>query len=194
MEKFERLHLKIAKCTKCETIIDYKKFPMNSHGNSKSKNMIISEAPPRISVNNGKYWTGDSGALLRECISDADLNLEKDFYVTDVIKCWPHKINSLENRTPNKNEIDNCSRFLSNEIELLNPKHILLFGDIAAKIFIKYKFQMRDIHGKEHELENGTMLFFFYHPSFITSYNRTLELEYRELLTTTLKNIKNKKW
>jgi DNA polymerase len=52
-----------------------------------------------------------------------------DFFITNLVKCRPPS-----NRTPKVAEIETCtSLYLSRQIELLNPKLILLLGAVAAK-------------------------------------------------------------
>ncbi|MBI9036882.1 MAG: uracil-DNA glycosylase [Bacteroidales bacterium] len=188
MDKIERLHIKVAKCSKCITITDFRKFQMKAHGNFNSKNMIISEAPAGKSLDNGKFWTGESGELLRDCILEAGLKLENDFYITDVVKCWPH-INK-KNRPPNSIEINNCKKFIEAEIDLLKPKNIFLFGKYSVELYIKNKFLMKDINGQVINLEDGTNLYPFYHPSYVLKQNNLeIEISYMEILTNNLKKV-----
>lgn len=51
-------------------------------------------------------------------------------YTTNVVKCCP-----LANRTPAKEEIENCRTWLKKEIEIVNPKTIICLGRTAANWF-----------------------------------------------------------
>ncbi len=168
---------KIAKCSQCDSILDYRKFSYRSHVNIYSKNMIISEAPAGKSIDIDRYWSGESGSLLRDCISIFGKNLEKEFYITDVVKCWPH-VNE-KNIKPKKSEIINCRHFIIDEIKLIQPKNILHFGELAANLILKRKFKMKEINGTVKTFEPDVKTYFFYHPSYILRQNdKSLTMEY----------------
>ena len=117
------------------------------------------------------------------------MRLENDFYITDIVKCWPNK--NKKNRKPNDIEIKNCSTFTTQEIAILKPANIFIFGKIPASLFIKSQFEMREINGTKKKLKNGEILYFFYHPSYILRQNDIKkELEYKETLTKMLKSTK----
>lgn len=182
MKSIEKLHLKIAKCQVCDSITGYRKFPFGAHGNVRSKVMIISEAPGKESIEQARFWLGRSGKLLRECLQHAGKNLERDFYVTDVVKCWPNS-NNYKNRKPDDNEIMNCRKFITKEVEILQPTAIFLFGKISAELFFDPRVNMGDLNGKRIETEDGKILYCFYHPSYILRQNDLeWETEYREQL------------
>ena len=190
MTEIEKLHLKIAKCNRCNSITNYRKFPAVAHGNIHSKNMIISEAPARVSVGINKFWTGNAGLLLRNCINSVGKDLEKDFYITDVVKCWPNIAG--RNRKPKPQEVTNCRAFVLKEIELLNPRNILLFGQLASGLLLENGSRMEDYHGKIQEYEGGITVYFFYHPSYILrQLNKNFTEEYEHLLIKTFSKIFN---
>lgn len=94
-------------------------------GSAGSKIMIIGEAPGANEVEVGKPFVGSAGKILNEAISGA--GLERDnIYITNVVKCRPPK-----NRTPTEDEILAYYPFLVNELLDINPKFILLMGNVA---------------------------------------------------------------
>jgi uracil-DNA glycosylase len=152
----------IEKCNKCQTIIDFKKFPIESHGNLNSFAILVSEAPGKDSLSKKKYWVGAGGKILRDCLP-FETNLENIFYLTDIVKCWPSK--NGENRKPNENEIANCSLFLLKEIEKIRPKLIVSFGGTSSSFLLNREVKITKEHGKISNYNANTKIITLLHPS-----------------------------
>ena len=153
----------IQKCQICRTIIGYKKFPTTSHGLLNGKYLLASEAPGRESLCRQQYWTGVGGQILRSCTDAANTTLEKLFYLTDIVKCWPNE-NGI-NRTPFDNEIQNCSHFLTKEIEELKPAIILSFGKPASSFLLKREVKVKMEHGRFYNYNKDTKVLVLLHPT-----------------------------
>lgn len=178
-ENIEQILSEVKGCQKCKTIIGYKKFPLNSHGKIDSEFMLVSEAPGKDSVKEGKYWIGAGGKILRACFVNAEKTLEDIFYLTDIVKCWPNENN--ENRTPNESEITNCSPFLKREIESLKPKLILSFGKKSSEYLLNKKITLKSSHGRIFDYNDFTQVLVMYHPSGIDRFMK------RDIYTSQLK-------
>ena len=128
----------------------------------------------------GRVFTGDkSSDFLYKCLFKANISNQinsdhindglklKNAYITAALKCVPPEDKPL------KKELDNCSSFFNNEIELLkNLKVIVCLGKIAfdaCKYFYKKKINLDQKikfgHGKIYSLKNGIKLVGCYHPS-----------------------------
>ena len=91
----------------------------------------------------------------------------KEAFITPALKCVPPEDKPL------KIELNNCSKFFNNELNILkNLKVVVALGKIAfdtCKIFYKDKFDVpKDFqfgHGKIYKLANGVKLVGCYHPS-----------------------------
>ena len=154
---------KIHKCNICKTIIGYEKFAANAHGQQNAKYLLVSEAPGKESLIREQYWTGQGGQILRSCTAEANTTLEKLFYLTDIVKCWPNE--NGENRTPIESEIQNCSHFLTKEIEELKPVLILSFGKPASEFLLNRKVQLKLEHGTLHQYNEATRILVLLHPT-----------------------------
>lgn len=163
----ENLLLDIEKCNKCISICGYKKFPIHSHGNLCSNAILVSEAPGKDSLLKDQYWTGNGGRILRECLPENTL-LEDLFYLTDIVKCWPNENN--ENRSPNEEEVSNCSAFLKKEINIINPRLILSFGKTSSSVLTNRDIKITKEHGKVTSYDDGISLLTLLHPSGIDRY------------------------
>lgn len=178
-ENVEQLLNEVQGCQKCKTIIDFKKFPSTSHGKIDSKYILVSEAPGKESVTEGKYWIGAGGKILRSCFEDTKKDLEDIFYLTDIVKCWPNE--NCDNRTPTESEITNCSSYLKREIDILKPKLVLSFGKKSSEYLLKKEINLKDSHGKTFEYNDTISILVLYHPSGIDRFMK------RDIYTTQLK-------
>lgn len=154
---------KISLCTKCESITKHEKFDSQTHGNLNADYMLVSEAPARGSLDNGKFWTGQSGQILRSCLMGLNIELEELFYLTDIVKCWTSS--NGKNREPFETEIQNCGHFLFKEIVELEPKLILSFGKVVSSYLLKRSVGIKEEHGKVYPFGNKFKVLVLLHPS-----------------------------
>ena len=96
-----------------------------------------------------------NGVLITECQKNLSF-----VYNTEICQCYPGK-NKGSDRLPNKKEIFNCisKKFLLKEIEIIQPKLILLMGRISYETFFKYILQEINIPNLSNHIsensENG---------------------------------------
>jgi uracil-DNA glycosylase family 4 len=72
---------------------------------------------------------GKSGQLLDRMLASIGLDRSK-FLITNVVFWRPPG-----NRTPTDTEVQACLPFLHRQIALVRPKHLVLVGGLAAKVF-----------------------------------------------------------
>lgn len=179
LENIEQILSEVKDCQKCKTINGYTKFPLTSHGKIDSEFMLVSEAPGKDSVTEGKYWIGAGGKILRSYFVNVDKKLEDIFYLTDIVKCWPNE--NDENRTPNESELTNCSPFLKREIEALKPKLILSFGKKSSEFLLNKEITLKSSYGRIFNYNDFTKVLVMYHPSGIDRFMK------RDIYTAQLK-------
>ncbi|MDO4937561.1 MAG: uracil-DNA glycosylase [Sutterellaceae bacterium] len=90
--------------------------------------VIVGEAPGRDEDIAGIPFVGKSGQLLTAILEAVGLTRKKDVAIVNVLKCRPPK-----NRNPKPDEIEACSHFLKRQLELLEPKVLLLMGSFAIQ-------------------------------------------------------------
>lgn len=159
----KQLIIEIQKCQVCNTIVGYKKFPPNAHGQINGKYLLVAEAPGRESLLRQQYWSGVGGHILRACTTAANTTLENIFYLTDIVKCHPNE--NGNNRTPFESEIQNCSHFLTKEISELKPKLILSFGNPASSYLLKREVRTKKEHGCIYDYNEDTKIIVLLHPT-----------------------------
>lgn len=155
----------ISNCTLCEGLVE--KFPESntvSVGND-NRILIVGEAP----ANNGWRKSGiawydingkllPSGVVMQKLLDIINIKLS-DTYFLESVKCYPLKRNNLKKCSKN------CYKFLLKQIDIINPKIILILGDYATKSVLNIKYsKFGDVVGKIYYINNSVVIP-IYHPS-----------------------------
>lgn len=165
LEDVEKHIFECAACPLSETVIN----KVVRKGSDRPKVLFIGEAPGKNEDENGVPFCGRAGKILDELIDYAGLE-EGDWAVINTIKCRPP-----ENRNPNKKELESCKPFLNRQIELLDPKLIILLGNTAEKAFLNGR---KMEWGSVEEFEGRNVLKIFHPAALIYTRSRT-EDQYR---------------
>jgi uracil-DNA glycosylase family 4 len=125
---------------------------------------------PYISVNGQLSRTGQAlnDFLIAFGYAIYPTSSKRDVYSSDTIQCC------LGGRKPTFKEIENCSVWLDQELEVIHPKVVILLGRIAAQSFLKrhLKFNakmIRSFRGKRVEFNKWgetSWLFCVPHPAY----------------------------
>ena len=155
--RLEELAAQIRVCVKCP-LCESRTLAVPGDGKPTAKVMIIGEAPGREEDESGHPFVGSAGRFLNHVLEGTGLD-RSDFFITNTVKCRPPG-----NRTPKKLEVETCtSNYLFEQIELINPKLIVLLGGVAAKKMLGIK-SINEARGRviEHE---GRRYLVGYHPA-----------------------------
>jgi uracil-DNA glycosylase len=144
-------------CQKCGLAETRDKFVFGA-GNSNADLMIIGEAPGAEEDKQGIPFVGKAGKLLNDILKAIDFTRE-DVFIANILKCRPPN-----NRDPLPSERDLCKPYLYKQIDLINPKVILLLGKVAANVLLKNNESLTKMRGGEHEI-NGIKTMVTYHPA-----------------------------
>ncbi len=146
---------------------DLKKGAKNivfSDGNPKSKIMLIGEAPGANEDQEGLPFVGRAGQLLDKMLSAINLDRGK-VYISNIINYRPP-----ENRRPTDEEIKRYLPFITEHIEIINPKILILLGSTAMNALIGNDVVISKMRGKWIEKEFGnckTSVIITFHPAFL---------------------------
>lgn len=158
-------------------------------GNSQTATIVlIGEAPGENEDLQGIPFVGRAGKLLNEFLEKAGISREKDLYIINTVKCRPPK-----NRVPSNAEKDACRHFLLTQIEIINPKIILLCGATAMKSFLDGKTPISKARGEIFAIEiNGKKYpsMPIFHPSYLLRNHSTESGFPRDLMLKDLIKIK----
>jgi DNA polymerase len=93
--------------------------------------MIVGEAPGVEEDLKKQSFVGRSGEAIWSLFDTVGYK-RSDFYITNIVKCYPSKT-----RTPSNKHIKKCSKWISEEIKKVKPLLILGFGNTSLKYFFK---------------------------------------------------------
>lgn len=170
-QRLEELAAEIRVCVKCPLHVS-RTNAVPGDGPPTSRLMIIGEAPGKDEDLTGHPFVGASGKFLNSVLEGTGIDRD-DCFVTNTAKCRPPK-----NRTPRKLEVDTCTaNYLFEQIDLINPKLIMLLGGVAAKKLLGVK-SVNEARGRviEHE---GRRYIVGYHPA-VRFYREDLAEKVRE--------------
>jgi DNA polymerase len=127
-------------------------------GKPNARFMSIGEAPGKDEDKTGHPFVGSGGRYLDHVLAGTGLD-RTDFFITNIVKCRPPG-----NRPPKSSEIETCTtHYLSAQIDLVNPKLILLLGLIAVKKMLCTK-SVDEARGRVLEV-GGRKFIATYHPA-----------------------------
>ena len=151
----------VKKCKKCN-LHKTRKNTVFGEGDPGSNIMIIGEAPGREEDEIGRPFIGRAGKLLNEFLKSIGLNRDLVFIV-NTIKCRPP-----ENRDPEIVEINACSDYLDQQINIIKPKVLVLLGKIAANRLLGEDIPMSELRLKKFFIDKYDIpIIVFYHPAYI---------------------------
>jgi len=130
-------------------------------GNPKTKIFIIGEGPGHNEDIEGLAFVGRAGKLLDTAFQSVGIDTNRDCYISNIVKCRPPN-----NRKPQNEEIESCSTWLDQQINLINPKIIVLAGSTAVESYLKIKEPISKIRGKWIE-RDGRKVMPIFHPSYL---------------------------
>ena len=182
------------KCEKCKgcALASTRSNVVFADGNPDSaKIVLIGEAPGEMEDETGRPFVGRAGQLLDEFLKDAGISRDNDVYIINTVKCRPP-----ENRVPTDDEKAACRKFLEAQIDIINPKAIILCGATAMKSFLtldkkqtisKVRGQWVDVvvDGKNYKAMT------IFHPSYLLRNHSMEDGSPRRLMQEDLNNIKN---
>ena len=130
-------------------------------GNPKTKIFIIGEGPGHNEDIEGLAFVGRAGKLLDTAFQSVGIDTNRDCYISNIVKCRPPN-----NRKPQNEEIESCSTWLDQQINLINPKIIVLAGSTAVESYLNIKEPISKIRGKWIE-RDGRKVMPIFHPSYL---------------------------
>ena len=122
----DALRQEVSKCTLCD-LHRTRTQTVFGAGHPAAEWLIIGEAPGADEDRMGEPFVGRAGQLLTNMLRAMGLAREEVF-IANILKCRPPN-----NRDPKPEEVNHCGAYLRQQIELIQPKIILVVGRIAAQ-------------------------------------------------------------
>ena len=126
-------------------------------GNSNADILFIGEAPGKNEDIRGLPFVGAAGKFLDEMLASIKL-VRNDVYITNIVKYRPPN-----NRDPSQQEKDAFLPYLQQQIEVIQPKIVVLLGRHSMTCFLP-ELQISKVHGQPKRF-NGIVYLPLYHPA-----------------------------
>ena len=192
--QLEKLNKDIIACHKCPRLVDWREQvarekrkayrdheywgkPVPGFGDPNARVLVVGLAPGAHGSNRtGRQFTGDASgdflypALFRAGFANQPHSSARgdgltlhNMYITASGRCAP------PDNKPSREELDNCQPFLEREIQLIQPKVIVVLGRIAfervLRIYSARSNGWKFAHGATYPLHTECWLLCSYHPS-----------------------------
>jgi DNA polymerase len=150
----------IGDCTRCKLHRLGRRQIVFGVGNPEADLMFVGEAPGAEEDIQGEPFVGRAGQLLTKIIEAIGLS-RADVYIANVIKCRPPN-----NRNPEPDEVQQCERFLLDQIAAIKPVVIVALGKFAAQTLLRTNDPITRLRGREYKFHGATLIPTF-HPAFL---------------------------
>jgi DNA polymerase len=163
----EALLAEARNCTRCDlhcmaTQTVFGEGPVNA------KVMIVGEQPGDQEDLAGRPFVGPAGRVFNEAVSAAGID-RTQFYITNAVKHFKYEPRGKRriHQKPNMGEVQQCRWWLSQELDLVQPKLVVAMGATALFSLTEMRHKLEDVRGRPIAMENGRMLFVTVHPSYL---------------------------
>jgi len=155
--KIAALEKEINHCERCP-LYETRTNAVPGEGDTNAVVMFVGEGPGFDEDRQGRPFVGRSGKFLTEVLSNVGIRRE-DVFITNVVKCRPP-----DNRDPQQKELDACSDYLAQQVELVNPRIIVTLGRFSMKRWFP-KGAITKIHGQIRNIGQGRVAVAMFHPA-----------------------------
>jgi DNA polymerase len=129
-----------ATCPHCTTATDHTRTVFGE-GDPAARLMFVGEAPGEEEDRTGRPFVGRAGQKLDEIIIAMGLQ-RPQVYIANILKSRPPN-----NRTPLQHEVDGCSPFLAEQIQIIGPAVIVALGGPSAKFLLQTSVGITRLRG-----------------------------------------------
>lgn len=160
-KKLDLLKSEIEFCNSC-SLVKTRTQTVFDNGNPNSDIVIIAEAPGKEEDEQGHPLVGRSGKLIEQMLNGIGLKRE-DTWRANCLCCRPP-----ENRDPLDEEIEACISHMKKQVDIINPKVLILLGKFAAHTVLKTDEPISKLVNQWYEFNNQEFAaYVMYHPSYI---------------------------
>ncbi|MEM4389104.1 MAG: uracil-DNA glycosylase [Candidatus Micrarchaeia archaeon] len=154
-KELAELAKQIRACRLCR-LSKSRKNAVPGEGPADAKLFFVGQAPGRKEDESGKPFVGMAGKFLDKLLAKVGI-ARGEVFITSAVKCFPPK-----NRKPRADELAACLPYLKAQLEAINPRLIILLGEIAVTELLGKK--LSEVAGKVTKKE-GRNFFATFHPA-----------------------------
>ena len=151
---------RVKQCTKCPELVADRIKTVFGNGDPNAQLLFCAEAPGKDESISGNVLVGQAGKLFNNILEACKLKRE-EVYTCNVLKCRPPN-----NRLPTDEECHNCLPYLTEQINIIQPKIIVALGACASQNLLKTKTPIGRLRGNWYNYE-GIPVMPTWHPSYL---------------------------
>jgi uracil-DNA glycosylase len=144
----------LVQCRRCPRVLP----PPVSGGPIRSKVMLIGQAPGVREPVLQRPFAHTAGRTLfrwfEEFCGMPETAVRSTIYFAAVIRCFPGKAPRGGDRVPAPDEIRNCSSWMNDEFDILQPQLVIPIGRLAIAQFIPFE-KLDEVIGRQFQLNRG---------------------------------------
>ncbi len=159
LKTLDELSVDASDCRLCGLASTRKKVVFGT-GNPHADLVFIGDAPERDEDIQGEPFVGRAGQLFDRMLAAIDLD-RRNVYIMNTIKCHPPN-----NRDPKVDEVQSCSLWFEQQLNLLQPKILCLLGRVAAQTVLETDAPLGSLRGRWHDY-HGIPVWVTYHPAYL---------------------------
>ncbi|MBS3781294.1 MAG: uracil-DNA glycosylase [Candidatus Thermoplasmatota archaeon] len=130
--EIDQLNSRIRSCSKCR-LSETRTNAVCGEGDRDARIMLVAQSPGENEDEEGIMFIGPSGDVLDDLFDNSGMERDK-IYMTNLLKCM-----LPDYRKPKQNEIETCSTYLDEEIEIVDPDILVPLGYYSTRyLFKKY--------------------------------------------------------
>ncbi len=159
MRTLEEAAREASTCTKCR-LAQGRTQVVYGVGDANADLMFIGEGPGHHEDRQGEPFVGAAGQLLNRMLAEVEIP-RSDVYICNVVKCRPPG-----NRDPYPDEIEACTPYLREQIQLIDPVVVVTLGNWATRFILDKQVSISRVRGQRFPWSGRTVIPTF-HPAAI---------------------------
>lgn len=150
----------VERCFLCD-LSKSRRQSMSGFGNDRARVMFVDAYVSASEDESGEYYTGRSGAMLRDMIEKVLMLNTEEVYFTHAVKCKPFGF-----QQPSQSECNSCLPYLARQIEIIRPRVVVALGPDAYELVTRESKDFERVRGTTVDM-GGYSVIPMYHPSFL---------------------------
>ncbi len=139
---FEEIKDRCVLCEKCP-LHENRQHTLFGSGNERARVLFVVDSPQEKDDLRGSLFSSESGKILDNVLTLADLDRSKDLFITSIVKC-PTK----DGTPPTRAQMDECMPLLREQVRHIKPNIIVCLGETATRKMIDEYVYVSRIHGR----------------------------------------------